>query len=86
MDPHKVILYPIMGEKATTMREKENKLSFIVDKKSAKNDIKAAVETLYNVKVVGIQSQNTTTGEKKVHVRLDSKYSAEEIASHFGVL
>lgn len=68
------------------MREKENKLSFIVDKKAAKNDIKTAIETLYNVKVVSIQSQLTTTGHKKVHARLDAKHSAEEIASHFGVL
>lgn len=86
MDPRKIVLYPIMGEKATMMREKENKLSFMVDKKAEKKDIKAAVEALYNVKVVGIQTQITTTGQKRAQVRLDPKYSAEEIASHFGVL
>ncbi len=86
MDPHKVLLYPIMGEKATMLREKENKLSFIVDKSAGKKDVKEAVESLYNVKIVGLDSMITTTGEKKVHVRLDAKYSAEEVASHFGVL
>lgn len=86
MNPHEVILYPIMGEKATGMREKENKLSFIVNKKSTKKDVKEAIETLYKVKVASIQSMNTADGKKKVHVKLDKKYSAEEIASHFGVI
>ena len=86
MDPYKIILYPLMGEKATMLREKENKLSFIVFKGAGKKDVKEAIESLYNVKIVGLDSMITTTGEKKVHVRLDVKYSAEEVASHFGVL
>ena len=86
MDSHKIILYPLMGEKATMLREKENKLSFIVAKEAGKKEIREAVETLYNVKIVSLDSMITSTGEKKVHVRLDPKYSAEEVASHFGVL
>ena len=86
MDPHKVILYPLMGEKATLLREKENKLSFIVGRKSSKADVKAAVESLYNVKVTKVSSMVTTDGQKKVHIRLDPKFSAEEIASQFGVV
>ena len=86
MDPHKVLLYPLMGEKATMLREKENKLSFMVAKDAVKKDIKEAVETLYNVKIISLDSMITSTGQKKVHVRLDAKYSAEEVASHFGVL
>jgi len=86
MDPYKIILYPLMGEKATMLREKENKLSFIVAKDAEKKDIKEAIESLYNVKVVKLDSMITSTGERKVHVRLDKKYSAEEVASHFGVL
>ena len=86
MDPHKILLYPLMGEKATLLREKENKLSFIVSRESTKADVKAAVEALYNVKVTKITSMNTTDGQKKAHVRLDAKFSAEEIASQFGVV
>jgi len=86
MDAHKIILYPLMGEKATMLREKENKLSFMVAKDAVKKDIKEAVETLYNVKIISLDSMITSTGQKKVHVRLDAKYSAEEVASHFGVL
>jgi large subunit ribosomal protein L23 len=86
MDPHKILLYPLMGEKATMLREKENKLSFIVAKDAGKTEIKEAIESLYNVKIVKLDSMITSAGNKKVHVRLDAKYSAEEVASHFGVL
>jgi large subunit ribosomal protein L23 len=86
MDPHNTILYPLMGEKATGMREKENKLTFIVNKKATKKDVKTAIESLYKVKIVKIDAINTHDGRKKVHVKLDAKFSAEEIASHFGVL
>lgn len=86
MDPYKIILHPLMGEKVTVLREKENKLSFIVSKDATKKDIKNAVEALYSVKVVDVNVMITTKGKKKAHVQLDQKYSAEEIASKFGVL
>lgn len=86
MDLEKVILYPLMGEKATMLREKENKLTFIVDKKSTKKDVKEAVEKKYNVAVLSTQIINGPDGKKKAHVKLSDKSSAEEIASHFGIL
>ncbi|RLI89733.1 MAG: 50S ribosomal protein L23 [Candidatus Altiarchaeales archaeon] len=86
MNQYKVLLYPLMGEKATILREKENKLTFIVNKDATRDDVKKAVESLYNVKVLKTNIMITTKGRKKAHVKLDPKYSAEEIASHFGVL
>lgn len=85
MEASKVILYPLVGEKATLLRER-NKLTFIVDKKASKKDIKEAIEKMYNVKVVRVTTMITTEGLKKAHVTLDKKYNAEEIASQFGVL
>ncbi|MBN2014568.1 MAG: 50S ribosomal protein L23 [Candidatus Altiarchaeota archaeon] len=86
MDQYKVLLYPLMGEKATLLREKENKLTFIVSRDATIKDVKEAVEALYKVKVVGVNTMVTSKGLKKAHIRLDPKHSAEEIASHFGVL
>ncbi|MDD5111904.1 MAG: 50S ribosomal protein L23 [Candidatus Altiarchaeota archaeon] len=85
MDIHKVITYPLMGEKATLLRD-GNKLTFIVDKNATKKDIKNAIETLYNVKTTRITTINTVEGLKKAHIKLDKAYNAEEIASQFGVL
>lgn len=86
MNPDTIILYPLMGEKATLLREKENKLTFIVAKNSRKSDIKKAVEDKYQVEVLNINTMVTMEGKKKAHVRLSDKHSAEEVASHFGVL
>ncbi len=86
MDPQETLLYPLMGEKATMMREKENVLTFIVSKKADKKAVKAAAEKLLNVKVIDVRVMHTTDGLKKAHVRLDKKHSADEIASQMGVL
>ncbi|VVB51909.1 50S ribosomal protein L23 [uncultured archaeon] len=86
MEPNKVILYPLMGEKATLLREKSNVLTFIVDKKATKKDVKEAVETLYKITIQEINVMVTSEGLKKAHVRLSPKDSAEEVASHFGII
>jgi large subunit ribosomal protein L23 len=89
MDPNEnevVLLYPLMGEKATMLREKENKLTFIVNEKSTKRDIKDSIENLYQAKVLKVNLLRTPEGKKKAVVKLSEEFSAEEIASKFGVL
>lgn len=85
MNPQEIILYPLMGEKATMMRDK-NILTFIVNKNSRKKEVKNAVEELYKVKVLSVNIINTMEGIKKAHIKLDPKYSAEEIATQLGVI
>ena len=86
MKADEILKYPLMGEKATLIREKTNMLTFIVDKKSTKKEIREAVEELYQVEVVKVNTMNTTQGEKKAHVKLSEKHNAEEIASQLGVI
>jgi len=86
MDPQEIVLYPLMGEKATMIREKDNVLTFIVNKKADKKTVKEAVEKLLNVKVTDVRVMHTTDGLKKAHVKLDKKHNADEIASQMGVL
>lgn len=86
LDPHKILLYPLMGEKATMLREKDNKLSFIVDKNANKKEIRDSVEKLYNVKVSNVSTMLTIQGKKKAHVKLKPEFSADDVASHFGVV
>lgn len=76
----------MMGEKATMLREKQNTLTFIVDKKATKKDIREAVEKLLSIKVISVRVIHTMGGQKKAHLRLDKKHNADEIASHMGVL
>ncbi|ODS39663.1 MAG: 50S ribosomal protein L23 [Candidatus Altiarchaeales archaeon WOR_SM1_86-2] len=86
MSPYKILLYPLMGEKATMLREAENKLTFVVDKNADKEDIKRAVEELYAVKVKKVNTMITIKGKKRAHIKLADEYNAEEVASQFGVL
>ncbi len=81
-----MLMYPLMGEKATILRESQNRLTFIVNNKATKRDIKESIETLYDAKVVKVNVMTTSDGRKKAHIKLDPKYDAEEISSHFGVL
>ena len=86
MDPYDTLLFPLMGEKATLMREKENVLTFVVSKKATKKNIREAVIELFKVDVENIRVMHTTKGTKKAHIKLSSKHSADEIASHMGVI
>jgi large subunit ribosomal protein L23 len=66
-----VIKRPLISEKSTFLSTK-NAYSFEVDKKADKAQIKAAIEKLYNVKVLDVRTSNvegktrrTKTGFKK---------------------
>lgn len=86
MDPHDVILYPLMTEVTTRLIETENKLVFIVDRKARKRDIKRAVEELYQVKVDYVNVLITPRGEKKAFVKLQPEYKAVDVAIKLGIL
>ena len=86
MDPYEVIRYPLMTEAASLMVENENKLVFIVNLKAGKDDIKKAVEELYEVKVEKVNLLITMQGEKKAFVKLHPDYKAADVAIKLGIL
>jgi len=86
MDPHEVILYPLVTEKVMGLVERENKLVFIVDIRASKKDIKRAVEELFDVKVESVRTLITPKGLKKAYVKLKSEYSASDLAARLGIL
>ena len=60
-----IIKYPIITDKATRLLE-NNQYSFIVDRYSDKLSIKAAIEYLFNVKVVKINTSRLPRKKKRV--------------------
>ncbi len=80
-----IVKYPFITEKATLSLDKNNTLQFMVDMRARKEQIKKAVEEMYNVKVVKVTTQITSRGDKKAIVTLSAENSAEEIASRLGV-
>ncbi len=85
MDSYKVIVRPLVTEKAVSMIERENKLTFIVDKRATRADIKRAVEEMFEVKVEKVNVLLTMRGEKKAYVKLKPEYDASEIAARIGL-
>lgn len=85
-DPWKIIHYPLLSEKAIAKIETENKLVFIVNRKSNKKQIKWAVEKALDVEVDSVRTMVNQKGEKRAWIKLDKKYPASEIATRFGML
>ena len=60
-----IIKYPIITDKATRLLE-TNQYSFVVDRHSNKGSIKEAIEYLFNVKVIKINTCHLPRKQKRV--------------------
>jgi len=83
---NEVVRYPLLSEDAVTLLESENKITFIVDTRSDKHDIKRAIEELYEVKVEQVRTLITPEGEKKAFVKLSPDFKAADLAVRLGIL
>jgi large subunit ribosomal protein L23 len=66
LQPHQVIRRPLVTEKGTHLSEKLNAYSFEVHPLATKTDIKAAVQQLWEVRVVAVRTQ-TRVGKPRRH-------------------
>ncbi len=85
MRASEVIKRIVITQDAVSLIEKENKITFIVDPRATKKDIKKAVEELYDVKVVKVNTLITPLGEKKAYVKLSAETPASELAIKLGI-
>ena len=87
LQPHQIILRPLVTEKGYHKAERYNQYSFEVNRMAGKDDIRRAVEELFEVKVVRVNTQNrkgkprrtrfhwgTTKAWKKAIVTLDPEH------------
>ena len=58
LEPHQIVLRPLVTEKGTHLSERFNAYTFEVNALATKTDIKQAVESLWDVRVVGVRTQN----------------------------
>jgi large subunit ribosomal protein L23 len=58
LEPYQVVLHPLVTEKGTHVSERHNAYTFSVNPLATKSDIKRAVEEMWNVRVVGVRTQN----------------------------
>jgi large subunit ribosomal protein L23 len=66
LEPHQVVLRPLVTEKGTHLSEKFNAYPFEVHPQATKTDIKQAVETLWGVRVLKVRTQ-TRKGKPRRH-------------------
>jgi large subunit ribosomal protein L23 len=56
--PHQVILRPLVTEKGMHRSTRYNAYAFEINRLATKDDVRHAVEELFNVKVVNVRTQN----------------------------
>ncbi|MGA8905092.1 MAG: 50S ribosomal protein L23 [Candidatus Bathyarchaeia archaeon] len=81
-----IVKYPLLSEDAVTLLEAENKITFVVDIRSDKHDIKRAIQELYEVRVQDVNTMITPEGEKKAFVKLTPDFKASDLAVRLGIL
>ena len=58
LEPYQVVIKPLVTEKSAHLAERDNVYAFKVHSQANKCDIRAAVESLWNVKVTKVRTQN----------------------------
>jgi large subunit ribosomal protein L23 len=85
IDPS-IIVRVHFSEKASTLMDKENVITLIVDRRASKHDIKRVFEDIFQVKVVEVRTLITSRGEKKAYVKLAPEFKARDVATRLGVV
>jgi len=81
-----MIKYPLSTEKAVRLMQAENKLCFVVDRKSTKAGIKSEFEKTYGVKVISVNTYTSHDGRKRAYIRLSADTPAIDIATRLGLM
>jgi len=58
LEPHQVLLRPLVTEKGMHRSERHNAYAFEINTLATKDDVRRAVEELFNVRVVRVNTQN----------------------------
>ncbi|MBU7043142.1 MAG: 50S ribosomal protein L23 [Theionarchaea archaeon] len=85
LDPYNIIRHPLITEQTVATMDRDNVLVFIVDRRVSKPQIKKAIEELYEVELISVNTLILTNGKKKAYVKLREEYLADEVATKIGV-
>jgi len=64
-NPRDIIFEPVVSEKSYDLVEANNTYTFIVDPRSNKTEIKLAIEKIFDVKVVSVNTMNRKGKHKR---------------------
>ena len=74
MMSHEIIIKPLITEKTSIQKELHNQLSFEVDRRANRIEIKQAIESIFNVRVAAVKTMQVT-GKTKQRGRINGKRS-----------
>jgi large subunit ribosomal protein L23 len=87
LEPHQIVLRPLVTEKGVHRSSRQNQYTFEVNPLADKNDIRKAIESLFDVRVIKVRTQNRrgkprryrfkfgrTSAWKKALVTLDAEH------------
>jgi large subunit ribosomal protein L23 len=72
VNPHDVLIRPLLTEKITAIREVKNAVAFAVHRHATRIEIRRAVEKVFSVKVASVNVMNVR-GKKKRQGRFSGK-------------
>ena len=83
-DPREILLKPVVSEKSYSLLD-ENKYTFLVDPRANKTEIKIAVEKVFGVRVVSVNTMNREGKRKRTAIgfgkRNDTKRAIVQVAA-----
>ena len=84
-DAQKILKRPYVTERTFDQIERENKICFLVEDRVSKTQIANAVQALYEVEVMTVNTSRTVDG-KKAFVRFLEAGKAAELATKLGLV
>ena len=69
LEPHQIVLRPLVTEKGMHKASRCNAYAFEVNRFAGKEDIRRAVEELFNVRVVRVNTQNRKGKPRRTRFR-----------------
>ena len=84
MDPYDILFHPYVTEKTMNMMEKNNALEFVVKRNANKQQIKKAVEKMFEVKVKNVNTRITKKGKHAIII-FTPEFKAEDIGMRIGI-
>lgn len=70
LEPHEVLLRPLVTEKGVHRSTRNNQYAFEVSTQASKADVRRAVEELFNVRVEKVRTQNRRGKERRHRSRV----------------
>lgn len=79
------LIKPVTTEKAIRLLETENKITFLVDRRSNKNEVKEEMQKAFNVKVESVTT-HIKNNRKIAIIKLKEENPAIDVATKLGLI